>query len=75
MVDILAFDCSLAFALSDLSASFVSGCAVINLVRLALIPLVLLLIVARVGRQLSAASALTWCCRARYDIVPATKCV
>jgi len=52
MVDILAFDCSLAFALSDLSASLVSGCAVIDLVRIALIPVVLLLVVARVGRQL-----------------------
>lgn len=60
MVDILAFDCGLAFALSDLSASFVSRCAVINLVRLALVPVVFLLVVARIGRQLLASLALAW---------------
>ena len=60
MVDILALDCSLAFALSDLSASLVSGCSVIDLVRLALVPVVFLLVVARVSRQLLTSLALAW---------------
>lgn len=51
MVDILAFDCGLAFALRDSSASLISGSAILDLVRLALIPIVLLPIVARVGGQ------------------------
>ena len=53
MVDILAFDCGLAFALRDSSASLISGSAILDLVRLTLIPIVFLLIVARVCRQLS----------------------
>jgi hypothetical protein len=60
MVDILAFDCVLAFALRDSSASLISGSAILDLVRLALISLVLLLVVARVGRQLLACLALGW---------------
>ena len=69
MVDILAFDCSLAFALSDLSASLVSGRTVIDLVRLALVPVVFLLVVARVGRQLLASLALGWCLALAVDDV------
>ena len=76
MVDILAFDCSLAFALGDRSASLVSGCAVIDLVRLALIPVVLLLIVARVGRQLLACLALGWRLTLTIDdILSSANCV
>jgi hypothetical protein len=51
MVDILAFDCVLAFALRDSSASLISGSAILDLVRLTLIPIVLLLVVARVSRH------------------------
>ena len=58
MVDILAFDCVLAFALRDSSASLISGSAILDLVRLTLIPIVLLLVIARVSWQLLACLAL-----------------
>lgn len=51
MVDILAFYSGLAFALRDSSASLISGSTILDLVRLALIPIILLLVVARVGWQ------------------------
>lgn len=54
MVDILAFYSGLAFALRDSSASLISGSTILDLVRLALIPIILLPIVTRVSRQLLA---------------------
>ena len=69
MVDILAFDCGLAFALRDSSASLISGSAILDLVRLTLIPIVLLLVVARVGRQLLASLALGRCLALAVDDV------
>jgi hypothetical protein len=58
VINILAFDGRLTFGLRYCAASLIPGRPVLNLVVLGVVPVVLLLIVARVGRQLLARLAL-----------------
>lgn len=56
VINILALDGSLTFGLRDSCASFIPGGSVLLLSVLGVVPVVLLLIVARVSRQLLSTS-------------------